>query len=145
MGPVALMLHHMKALGWTLSDRLAITKRHGTTMHLTTGEDQLFDHWLREDLRGMICARDVAVRSSGDLREIAGTNIDYTSTVQMMCAKKNKKEKEAQCLMDRRIVPAFSSVQSNGGARDQSLEEQCQQEKDCSRQACGKQLYAFSA
>ena len=91
MGPVAMMLHHMKALGWTLSDRLAITKRHGTTMHLTKGEDQLFDHWLREDLRRMIWARDLAVRNRGDLREIAGTNIDYTSTVQMMCAKKKQK------------------------------------------------------
>ena len=90
MGPVALMLHHMKALGWTLSDRLAITRRLGTTMHLTKGEDQLFDHLLREDLRRMIWARDVAVRNRGDLREIAGTNIDYTSTVQMMCAKKKK-------------------------------------------------------
>ena len=54
MGPVALMLHHMKALGWTLSDRLAITRRLGTTMHLTKGEEQLFDHWLREDLRRTI-------------------------------------------------------------------------------------------
>ena len=62
-------------------------------MHLTNGEDQLFDHWLREDLRRMILARDVAVRNRGDLREIAGTNIDHTSTVQMMCAKKPKKKR----------------------------------------------------
>ena len=49
MGPDSVMRHHMKALVWTLSDRSAITRRHGTTMHLTKGEDQLFDHWLRED------------------------------------------------------------------------------------------------
>ena len=53
-GPVSVMLKHMGALGWTMNQQLVITRRHGTMMHLTKGEDQLFDHWLREDLRRMI-------------------------------------------------------------------------------------------
>ena len=48
-GPVSVMLKHMEALGWTVNEQLVITRRHGTMMHLTKGEDQLFDHWLRED------------------------------------------------------------------------------------------------
>ena len=38
---VSVMPRHMKALDWTLSDRLAIKRRHGTTMHLTKGEDEI--------------------------------------------------------------------------------------------------------
>ena len=57
-------------------------------------EDQLFDHWLREDLRRAICARDQAIRNREDLKGIAGANIDFASTVQMMRAKKTMKRGE---------------------------------------------------
>ena len=87
------MFQHRKTLVWTLSDQLVITRKHGTRMHLTKGEDQLFDHWLREDLRRAIWSRDAALRNREDLRGIAGSNIDYASTVQMMRAKKTKKRK----------------------------------------------------
>ena len=67
-GPISVMFQHMKNLGWTLSDQLVITRKHGTKMHLTKGEDQLFDHWFREDLRRAIWSRDAAVRNRQDLR-----------------------------------------------------------------------------
>ena len=92
-GPISVLFQHMKILGWTLSDQLVITRKHGTKMHLTKGEDQLFDHWLREDLKRAIWSRDAAVRNREDLRGIAGTNIEYASTVQMMRAKKLREEK----------------------------------------------------
>ena len=90
-GPVSVLFQHMKILGWTLADQLVITRKYGTRMHLTKGEDQLFDHWLREDVRRAIWSRDQAIRNREDLKGIAGTNIDYASTVQMMRAKKQKK------------------------------------------------------
>ena len=40
-GPVSVMMKHVGALGWTLNEQLVITRRHGTMMHLTKGEDQL--------------------------------------------------------------------------------------------------------
>ena len=132
-GPISVMFQHMKILGWTLSDQLVITRKHGTKMHLTKGEDQLFDHCFREDLRRAIWSRDAAVRNREDLREIAGTNIDYASTVQMMRAKKRRREREKlqnlvkirvlMSLVGRRIKTVFC------------LEEQFRQEKDCSKQA----------
>ena len=48
-GPISVLFQHVKILGWTLSDQLVITRKYGTKMHLTKGEGQLFDHWLRED------------------------------------------------------------------------------------------------
>ena len=93
-GPVSVLLQHMKMLGWTLSDQLVITRKYGTKMHLTKGEDQLFDHWLREDLRRAIWSRDQAIRNRKDLKGIAGSNIDYASTVQLLRAKKTKKRGE---------------------------------------------------
>ena len=93
-GPVSVLFQHMKILGWSLSDQLVITRKYGTKMHLTKGEDQLFDHWLREDLRRAIWSRDQAKRNRKDLKGIAGSNIDYASTVQVLRAKKKKKRGE---------------------------------------------------
>ena len=96
-GPISVLSQHVKILGWTLSDQLVITRKHGTKMQLIKGEDQLFDHWLREDLRRAIWSRDAAIRNREDLKGIAGTNIDYASTVQMMRAKKNEEKKRKNC------------------------------------------------
>ena len=69
-------------------------EKNGAIMHLTKSEDQLFNHWLREDLRRAIWSRDQAIRNREDLKGIAGTNIDYASTVQMLRAKKTKRRGE---------------------------------------------------
>ena len=39
-GPVSVLFQHMKILGRTLSNQLVITRKYGTKMHLTKGEDQ---------------------------------------------------------------------------------------------------------
>ena len=65
--PISVLFQHVKILGWTLSDQLVITRKYGTKMHLTKGEDQLFDHWLREDMRRAIWSRDQAIRNEHGL------------------------------------------------------------------------------
>ena len=62
------MLQHMKALGWTLSDRLVITRRHGTTVHLTKGEDQLFDLAQRRFEKSNLVHRCSSVKQSRPTR-----------------------------------------------------------------------------
>ena len=85
------------------------------------------------------------MRSREDLRGIAGTNIDYASTVQMMPAKKNQKKEV------RTAEPAQDqSVDEPGGQENQDsfqlnpkqrgcmraiLGGVVQQKEDCSKQA----------
>ena len=78
------------------------------------------------DLRRAIWTRDQAIRNIEDLKGIAGTNIDYASTVQMMRAEKQRKEEKEllnhakiQVLMNlvgRRTKKGFSSMQIKEGA-----------------------------
>ena len=102
-GPVSVLLQHMKMPGWTLSDQLVITRTYGTKMHLTKGEDQLFDYWLREDLRRAIWSRDQAIRNRKDLKGIAGSNIDYASTGPTVESQKNKEARRKKLLNHVRI------------------------------------------
>ena len=77
-------------------------------------------------MRRAIWSRDAAIRNRRDLKGIAGTNIDYASTVHMMRAKKRRKEEEKllndakirvlMSLVGRRIETDFSSVQIREGA-----------------------------
>ena len=117
MEPVSVMLHHMKVLVWILSDRLAITRRHGTTMHLTKGEDQLFDHWLREDW---------LIETEKTYEELQEQTFTSRPRCKWCVPKKTRKRKVRNCgafrkikvsmsLEDRRIETAFSPTQNNEG------------------------------
>ena len=131
-GPISVLFQHVKIMGWTLSDQLVITRKYGTKMHLTKGEDQLFGHLLREDLRRAIWSRDAAIRNREDLKGIAGTNIDYASTVQMMRAKKNeeKRRKVAEPCQNR-------SIDEPGGQENQERFQLNPNQRGCMRSILG--------
>lgn len=48
----------MAAVAWKLETNLYITRKNGVKLHLTEGEDGLFDHMLRADLRQPVWLRD---------------------------------------------------------------------------------------
>ena len=120
-GPIFVLFQHVKILGWTLSDQLVISRKHGTKMHLIKGEDQLFDHWLREDLRRAIWSRDAAIRN----RRFEGNRRNEHCSDDESQKKRRKEEEKLlnhakirvlMSLVGRRIETDFSSVQIREGA-----------------------------
>ena len=56
-GPVTLLAHVFEVLRWEMNEDLVITREKGGKLLFHEGEDGLFDHILREDMRKAVHRR----------------------------------------------------------------------------------------
>ena len=72
-----------EAVGWKVYPNLEIQRRDGGMLHLTEGEDGLFDHLLRADLRTTVWQSDTKMNRREEFNGIRG-GVDYEATVKPM-------------------------------------------------------------
>ena len=83
MEAVSVLEQAMEAVGWKLETVLYITRKNGGELHLAEGDDGLFDHMIRADLRQAAWLRDTRTYKR---REFDGIRkgVDYDATVKPM-------------------------------------------------------------
>ena len=93
-GAASVLGQAMAAVGWKLETDLYITRENGGKLHLTEGEDGLFDLMFRADLRQAVSLRDTRMYKR---REFDGIRkgVDYEATVKPMRERFKPKKNKA--------------------------------------------------
>ena len=89
-GPAVLLAKVLKEIHWEMDEELCCTRQSGGKIHLVKGEDGLFDHILRTDLRRAIIERCNPIVDREEFQGIKENGIDYAATVKLSRAKYGK-------------------------------------------------------
>ena len=82
-GPIAILAQVMKEITWAMDEKLNIERQSGGKIHLVEGEDGLFDHLLRADLRKAMGIRSKSFQNRDEFEEAFEKGIDYEATVKI--------------------------------------------------------------
>ena len=92
-GPVEILRENMRALGWRHERGWRFMRQNGGSIDLLHGEDGLFLHLVREDLREMVWHTSPPLRQREEFAGVADQGVDYEETMRAFRAKKSKKNK----------------------------------------------------
>ena len=120
-GAASVFRQATKTIGWKLGADLYIERRNGGTLHLTEGEDGLFDHMLRADLRQTVWLKDTRMNRRTEFDGIR-KGVGYEATVKPMREKiKPRKDKNG-------VRPTQTEKEADG-VKQQAQDAKCQPTK----------------
>ena len=100
-------------IGWTIEADLSITRADGSRFHLVEGEDGLFDHILRADLKKVVWKNSLQIERRAEFEGSQVTGVDWEATMKPYREKvKPKKNKDG-------VRPMLTEQEASG------LREQC--------------------
>ena len=80
----------MRDIGWELTPTLMITRWKGGELSFLGGEETLFRHILRADLRHAIWRNAPRLKTREQVTDVAQQGIDYDVTVRLVRSKREK-------------------------------------------------------
>ena len=90
-GPCSVLRDTLEDVGWSINSKLVIQRRNGGQVHLVEGEDALFSHILREDIRRRILRKAKPIKNREEFQGLE-KGADYETTVHYLRNRKQKRK-----------------------------------------------------
>ena len=88
-GPCSVLCDTLEDVGWSINSKLVIQRRNGGQVHLVEGEDALFSHILREDIRRKVLRKSRPLKNREEFQGLE-KGADYETTVHYLRNKTTK-------------------------------------------------------